>query len=174
MSIRKISFLFRRKLFDKIVNPLILLDQVNFSLVFEGIYHQRLTGLLPVIGYTLFFASLGDYIYIIFPTQFQDPAWELQTLGALVEQSWGFLIALALIFSRYFTDNQNNVREIELLALKFICWLIFIMAIIFILSTPLIAPDTHRLYKSINQQVNREDAVKLAQIAEVLTQIPSL
>jgi hypothetical protein len=99
--------------------------------------------------------------------QLQNPTWELQTLGALVEQSWGFLISLALIFSRYFLDNQNDVRQIELLALRLIRWLLFAMVLFFMLATPLIVVNTHRVYRSINQQVSRQDQIKLAQIVDI-------
>lgn len=171
MFIQEILFIIRQQVSRLIINPLDALNRIDLSIVFEGVYHQKLIGLLPVIGYALAFVSLGDYLYIIFPLQLQDPVWELQTIAALVEQSWGFLIALALIFSRYFTDNQDDVRAIELWLLKFIRWLVLAMAIIFILSTPLIVSDTSRLYRSINQQFSQEDRRKLDQIANVYTKV---
>jgi hypothetical protein len=169
MSFNEWLFFARRKFVKWLadLNPLNLFNRIDIDTVFEGMFHQRLTGLLPVIGYGLFLASLGDYAFILFPLQLQNPTWELQTFGALVEQSWGFLISLALIFSRYLTDNQNDIRQIELLALRLIRWILFLMALSFILATPLIVVDTHRVYRSINQQVSREDQVKLAQLVDI-------
>ncbi len=45
------------------------------------------------------------------------------------------------------------------------------MAIIFMLSTPLIVLDTHRVYKSINAQISQGDATKLAQLQEIESKI---
>jgi hypothetical protein len=126
---------------------------------------------MPIIGYVLLVASLGDFIYILFPLQLQNPNWELQTFAALVEQCWGFLIALALIFSRYLGSNYSDVREIELLALRVIRWIIITIAILLLLSTPLIIFDTFRLYRVTAHQISATDATKLNQIEQMRTQI---
>lgn len=130
-----------------------------------------ITGLLPIIGYAMAIASLADFIYLLFPLQLQNPAWELQTLGALVEQGWGFLVALALIFSRYFSDNHEEIRPIELGILKWIRWLVLGLAILFILSIPLIVLDTLRLYRAIPEQVTTADAAQLAQVQQIQAQL---
>jgi len=173
MSFNQFLFFIRQEFSNWLanLNPSNFLHSIDANFIFEGVYHQTITGLLPVIGYGLFFASLGDYLYLLFPLQLQNPAWELQTLGALVEQSWGFLVSLALIFSRYFLDNQNNVRYLELILLKLIRWLVLTMALFFILATPLILLDTHRLRQSIAVQISRADQVKLAQIADLNNKI---
>ncbi len=96
MSFKENLKRWRWEFFQRRSNFLAILEKINPSFIFEGIYHQQITGLLPVIGYALALASVGDYIYLIFPPQFKNPTWELQTLGALVdlgalvEQSWGF------------------------------------------------------------------------------------
>jgi hypothetical protein len=132
---------------------------------------STITGLLPVIGYAMAIASLADFIYLLFPLQLQNPTWELQTLGALVEQGWGFLVALALIFSRYLSDNHKEIRPIELVILKWIRWLVLGLAILFILSIPLIVLDTVRLHRAIPEQVATADAVQSAQLQQIGEQL---
>lgn len=132
---------------------------------------STITGLLPIIGYAMAIASLADFIYLLFPLQLQNPTWELQTLGALVEQGWGFLVALALIFSRYLSDNQKEIRPIELVISKWIRWLVLGLAILFILSIPLIVSDTLRLYRAIPEQVAAADAAQLVQLQQIGAQL---
>ena len=132
---------------------------------------RQVTGLLPIIGYTMFIASLGDFIYPLFPLRLQNPTWELQTLGSLLEQTWGFLVGLALIFSRYLIDNESDVRLIDILGLRFIRWIVLLIGIIFLLSTPLVVFNTLRLYPIINQQVQERDAATVAQVRQAETQL---
>lgn len=54
--------------------------------------------LLRFIGYGLLILTLFDVIYIIVPPLFMNPAWELQTLGTLVEHTPVPLIGIGLIF----------------------------------------------------------------------------
>ncbi|MEB3146520.1 MAG: HpsJ family protein [Cylindrospermopsis raciborskii 1523720] len=135
---------------------------------------RQVTGLLPVIGYTIFIASLGDFIYPLFPLRLQNPTWELQTLGTLLEQTWGFLVGLALIFSRYLIDNQSDVRRIDILGLRFIRWIVLLIGIIFLLSNPLVVFNTMRLYTTINQQVQQRDAATLDQVRQAENQLSQI
>ena len=132
---------------------------------------RAITGLLPIIGYLLLIVSLADFLHILFPLQLQNPDWELQTIGALVEQCWLFLIALALIFTRYFLDNQEPIREIDLIAIRWIRWIVLILAIFFLLSIPLVIVNTKRLSTFIQQQSDLAQSNQLAQIAQIETQL---
>ncbi|WP_017293925.1 hypothetical protein [Geminocystis herdmanii] len=58
---------------------------------------QQLTGLLPLIGYALVIATIGDFLYILYPPQLQNPSWELGAIGLLIENSWGLLIGFGFV-----------------------------------------------------------------------------
>lgn len=153
------------KFFRRLSFPFLHIDPSSI----EG--KQIITGLLPIIGYLLVIGSLADFIYVLFPLQLQNPDWELQTIGVLVEQCWVFLMALALIFSRYFLDNQEEIRGIDLIVLRSIRWVVLTLAILFLLSIPLVIVDTNRVSTFIQQQSNLAQSNQLDQITEVKTQL---
>ena len=125
---KRFLFFFWMDLSERIKNTISIFDNIKLRSL-NG--RQEITDLLPLVGYALMIASLGDFVYLLFPLKLRDPSWTLQTLSLLVEQCWGFLIALALIFSRYF-DSNSYIREIELLGLKFIRWLVLLLSLIHI------------------------------------------
>lgn len=168
MSVKRFLFSLRKGFSKRFRNPFRIFSLADLSAVAGK---SAVTGLLPIIGYAMTIASLADFIYLLFPLQLQNPTWELQTLGSLVEQGWGFLVALALIFSRYFLENQKEIRHIELGILKGIRWLVLGLAILFILSIPLLVSDTLRLYRTIPQQIATADAAQLVQIQQIEAQL---
>ncbi len=126
-----------------------------------------LTGLLPIIGYALVTMSFIDFIYTVVPLQLQNPEWELNTISALTEHSWVFLIGLGFIFARYFSDNQYDVRFLEIVYLRFIRWVILIMGIVFFIIIPLVFVDTQRIIKSVNDQITQQKNSGIEQITQI-------
>ncbi len=153
----------RFEISERIVNPLDY--YLKFSL--DDAYAQLLTSVLPVIGYGMALISLGDYLYIIYPLDLQNPAWELQTLNSLVRQSWTFLLSIGLIFSRYLTDNKNDASAFDLFLLRVIRWVVLTMAIMFFFTIPLIIVDTHRLVSYNTKQIDQKEQNQLKQIPAV-------
>lgn len=132
---------------------------------------QQLTGLLPLIGYALVIASIGDFLYILYPPQLQNPVWELTAIGSLIENSWALLIGFGFIFSRYFTGNAEYIWFLEIFILKTIRWVILIVAIGFIFLIPLIVLNTNRLMDSSKEQITQQLATQLNQIKNVDSQL---
>lgn len=131
---------------------------------------MNIIGLLPVIGYGIFFASLIDFFNLLFPLQLQNPAWELQTIRGLVDQSWGLLIGMGFICSRYFAESLQDVRLIEVWFLKFIRWFFLILAIVFLFLLPLVVLDSVRMTNMISQQATQQQQAKIGQIEQIQTQ----
>lgn len=142
-------------------------DKYNIQGVLDKPLSERLTGVLPILGYIMFLGGIVNYLHILYPLRLQNAVWELQTLGLLVENSWGFLISLGFILTRYFDDNQIGFRYVEFFLMKLIRWLIFFMAILFILSTPLIINNTNRLVGLTRDQIDREAQTKLTEITQL-------
>jgi hypothetical protein len=131
------------------------------------------TGLLPIIGYGIVLMSIIDFIYVIFPLRLQNPEWEINTITALTNHSWAFLMGLGFIFSRYFGENQYDIRFIEIVFLKIIRWVLLVMGIIFLLLIPLVMLDTQRILKSINDQITQQQNNGLEQINQVEKRLAS-
>ena len=54
--------------------------------------------LLRLVGYGLLAIALIEFINLIIPPRLMNPAWELQTIGAFVEQIPVLLLAMVLIY----------------------------------------------------------------------------
>ncbi|MFM7575196.1 MAG: HpsJ family protein [Snowella sp.] len=125
---------------------------------------------MPVIGYGIFFASLADFLHVLFPLQIFNAGWELQTIGSLIDQSWALLIGMGFICSRYFTENQQNTCLIEFLFLKFIRWFFLILAILYLFLAPLVVLNSFRMTTEIRQQVAQQQQAKITQIDQIQNQ----
>jgi hypothetical protein len=132
-----------------------------------------LTGLLPIIGYGIVIMSFVDFIYVVFPPQLQNPEWELNTISRLTEHCWVFLIGLGLIFTRYFSENQYDIRFLEIVFLRFIRWVILLMGIAFFALIPLVFLDTQRVLKSVNEQISQQKNGSIEQITQIEKRLAS-
>ena len=165
----------KRNFLQKLLSPLndisyFYLSTLNPERAFLDVRTHYITGILPIIGYGIFFASLVDCLHALFPLQLQNVPWELQTIGALVDQSWALLIGIGFICTRYFTENQKDTRLIEFLLLKFIRWFLFLMAILYLFLIPLVVLDSFRMNEIVGQQVAQEQNAKVSQINQVQDQ----
>ena len=104
---------------------------------------------IRLVGYGLFLMAVIDFINLIIPLQIMNPAWELQTSGALVERIPVTLLGIALI---YYGEGNNRV-PIEKITLKWLSWLCLILGIIFLLLIPLSISNSIRFYHSQNAKI---------------------
>jgi hypothetical protein len=132
-----------------------------------------LTGLLPIIGYGIVIMSFIDFIYIIFPLQLQNPEWEINTITALSNNCWVFMIGLGFIFIRYFDENQEDIHFPEIVFLRIMRWLLLMMAIAFLVVIPLVLFDTQRLLKLVNNEITQQQNGKIQQISQLETGLAS-
>ena len=122
------------------------------------------TMILRCLGYGLLVLALFDVVEMFVPPNFMNPAWEFQTIGALVERVPVPLIGLAFVFY----GEMNFRKRWEFPVLKVLSWLALVMGVIYILSIPLGVINAARLQRQsstqINilskQQINRAEQVK--------------
>jgi hypothetical protein len=141
-------------------------SKINVQLTFSSGKERNLLSILPVFGYVIVILSLRDFAYTLFPLQLQNPEWELKTISTLTEQVWPFLIGLGFVFTRYFYENQEDVRSLEIFFLQFIRWLLLIIGIISFLVIPLVFLDTNRLLTFFNAQINQQKDNALGEIIQ--------
>lgn len=113
------------------------------------VVEQRSHLLMPVLGYGLLLFALFDYIHIVIPSRFTDPAWELQTIGALVEHVAVPLLGLLFVFYR----NQGYILKWERHLLGVLSWICLLVGLLYLLMLPLGIADSWRLYYANKTQV---------------------
>ncbi len=131
--------------------------------------HLFSLAVIRLVGYGLFLMAVIDFIMLIIPPQLMNPAWELQTTGALVERIPITLLGMALIY--YGERNERTPREQFIL--KWLSWLSLILAIFFFLSIPLNISNTVKIYHSYNARVHLQTSQKIDSIDKFRQQIKS-
>ncbi|MBD1937458.1 HpsJ family protein [Microcoleus sp. FACHB-68] len=119
------------------------------------------------VGYGLLLLALFNTIEIFIPPSFMNPGWELQTIGALVEQVPIPLMALVLIF---FGESYDRTR-LEKPLLKLLSWLCLLLALLFLLLIPLALVNTWRVNDQFNQRINAQSQQQLSQMEQVEAQL---
>jgi hypothetical protein len=130
---------------------------------------ESTTKILRSLGYGLLLLALFDWVEIFVPPNFMNPAWEFQTIGALVERVPVMLIGLAMIFYGEIQDRSRWQFPI----LKLLSWLTLLCALLFLLMIPLAIGNTVRLNKQSVEQINTastQQITKAKQIEEQLNQ----
>lgn len=168
-GMRKLSFHFR-KLLVPMQRLLYEFARVNPKETLGNFPSTQITGILPVLGYGLLLVSFGDFINTIFPLQQGNPIWELEVIDSIANQTWAFLIGIGFISTRYFKENQVDIRFFELFLLRAIRWLLFTMGIIYLLLMPLVWIDSNRVSTIFSQQIVEQQETKNAQIAQLEVQ----
>lgn len=101
------------------------------------------------IGYGLLIFAVIDSLQVLIPPNFTNPAWELNTIGALVERVAVPLLGLGLIFFGEFYDRTMP----EKLSLKALSWLSLVLTIVFVLLIPMGVLGTIQINSQASQQV---------------------
>jgi hypothetical protein len=130
-----------------------------------GFTEEASLGVLRVIGYGLFTLAVFDWIDIFAAPNFMNPAWEFQTIGALVERIPVTFIGLGLIFY----GEMRSRTKWEYPILKLLSWSTLLLAVIFFLMVPLGIADTVRLNKQATTQITATSTQQITQ-AEKLEQ----
>lgn len=133
----------------------------------EAANENRSVYRLRWIGYGLLIFSLFDTVAVLFPPGFTNPAWEFQTLGALVERVVVPILGMGLVFFGEFYDRLG----FEKIPLKLLSWLCLVLAILFVLLMPLGVLSTLRLDNQNNQQVGRQVEQQLGQLKQLEGQL---
>ncbi len=122
---------------------------------------------LRLVGYGLLLFALADTLLVLYPPQFTDTAWELQTMGAIVERLPVPLLGLVMVF--FGEDYERN--RLEDIFLKIVSWFSLLLAIAFLLLVPLGINNTLRLNAENNQNIQAQAQQRQAELEAVETQV---
>ena len=118
---------------------------------------------MRLLGYGLLIFALLDYIYIVIPPRFTNPAWELQTIGAFTEHAAIPMLGLMLVFYRY----QGYISKLEKHLLGLLSWVSLLLGLLYLLMVPLGIIDTGRIYHSNNSQIDAQLSQQRQQVEQI-------
>jgi hypothetical protein len=108
------------------------------------------SGILRLVGYGLLLMALVDLIFLLIPFQLMNPAWEFETMGAIVERIPVTLLGITLVYY----GERDDRAPIERFVLRWLSRLSLIFAILLILMIPLSIVDSFRIYYQHNAGLN--------------------
>lgn len=133
----------------------------------ESAEQNRSVYRLRWVGYGLLIFALIDSIQLFIPPGFTDPAWELQTIGQMVERVVVPLLGFALVFFGEFYERLGFEKWI----LRFLSWICLLLAIVFLLMVPLGVLDTLRINTQSDQAVASQVDQRLKQLDQLEKQL---
>jgi hypothetical protein len=122
---------------------------------------------IRIVGYGLLVLALFDTIQLFIAPNLMNPAWELQTMGGLIERVPVPLLGLALVF---FGEDYNRTR-LEDILLKVLSWLTLLLAVVSLLIIPLGINNTFRINTSTAEQINLQAQQELSQLQQIEEQV---
>ena len=122
---------------------------------------KRSSKIINLVGYVILILVLLDYIFLLASSQIFDSAWAYNTAGSLVENVWGVMLALVLVFHR---RDQEIIKPKESFFLKIISWLTLAMGIAYFMIIPVIIGGNFRLNRNNQAQITRQIDVQKNQV----------
>lgn len=119
------------------------------------------------IGYCLLVLALFDLVHIFIPLQLTNAAWEVQTIGRLVERVPIALLGLVFVFY----GEEKFRSKWEQILLKFLTWISLLAGVLFLSLIPLLVVDNARLNNQINYQINTQVNQQVSQIEQLEQQL---
>jgi hypothetical protein len=113
-------------------------------------------------GYGLLVLTTLDLGAILLPPRLMDPAWEFQTMGAVIERVPVPLLALVLIF---FGENYAR-NKIERNVLKVLSWATLAFGIFLLLLMPLGIVNTIRINNTNTEQLTAQFTQQTQQLVQ--------
>ncbi|AFZ48877.1 HpsJ-like protein, cyanoexosortase A-associated [Dactylococcopsis salina] len=119
--------------------------------------------ILRYIGYGLLVFSAIDIATILYPPQFTNPSWELQTIGGIVERVPVPLIGFGFVFLG--EPSQWKIPERVLLNLT--SFLSLVVAALFLFLVPLGIVNTIRINNENTETITTQSEQQIEQIEQL-------
>ena len=124
-----------------------------------------------LLGYVILVMMAIDYAALLFPPQFFNPNWELNTIGRIIESIYVTLLGFMLVFLR---PEKQSIKRSELRILSLFSWLALLLGIICCLFAPLLISNSLRINSNNQTNLNLQLTNQRQQIEQVELQIDSL
>ena len=138
------------------------------SIIVDEFVEQKSYAFVALVGYVILGLIFFDYLHLLFPPQFFNPNWEIQTIGKIIETIWILLLGFMLVF---FRTQQRKIKKSELKILSVLSWLTLAIAICCFLSAPLLMSNALRIDQNNKTQINAQLTNQSSQIEQLFTKI---
>lgn len=129
---------------------------------------------LSLVGGILLISSLIEYLFLIFPLQFQDQNWQITITNSLVDRGIVPLMSICLLLIAWWI-NDNNINE---KAGKIIRLPVFIIAsilgLIFLLLVPLHLTNINSVSSDLMAQITQKVQQQQTQIQGFVAQLDAI
>ena len=124
-----------------------------------------------LLGYVILVFMAIDYAALLFPPQFFNPNWELNTIGRIIESIYITLLGFMLVF---FRPEKQSIKRSELRILFGLSWLAFLFGIICFLFAPLLISNSLRINSNNITKINLQLTNQRQQVEQVKLQLDKL
>lgn len=128
--------------------------------------NTKISSTIPIlryIGYGLLVLSFIDVITILYPPQFTNSSWELQTIGGIVERVPVPLIGFGFVF----LGEPSQWKIPERVLLKIISFLSLVVAALFLFLVPLGIVNTIRINNENTETITTQSEQQIEQIEQL-------
>ena len=126
---------------------------------------------IHLFGYVILIFMVIDYAALLFPPQFFNPNWELNTIGRIIESVYVTLLGFMLVF---FRPEKQSIKRSELRILSLFSWLALFLGIICFLFAPLLISNSLRINSSNQTKINLQLTNQRQQVEQVKLQVNNL
>ena len=124
-----------------------------------------------LLGYVILVFMAIDYASLLFPPQFFNPNWELNTIGRIIESIFVTLLGFMLVFLR---PEKQSIKRSELRILSLLSWLAFLLGIVCFLFAPLLISNSLRINSTNQTNISVQLTNQRQQVEQIELQLDNL
>ncbi|BAQ66710.1 HpsJ family protein [Geminocystis sp. NIES-3709] len=129
---------------------------------------------LTLVGGILLISSLIDYLFLLFPLQFQDQNWQITITNSLVDRGIVPLMAISLLLIAWWiNDNNSNQKTGQIIRLP-VFIIASILGLIFLLLVPLHLSNINSVSSDLMAQITEKVGQQQAQIQGFVAQLDAI
>ena len=128
------------------------------------------SGILRLVGYGLLLMAFVDFVFLLIPFKLMNPAWEFQTMGAIVERIPVTLLGMVLVYY----GERDDRAPVERIVLRWLSRLSLVVAVLLLLSIPLSITNSFRIYYQHKAGMNAQVVSKVDVLQNFKEQLESV
>ncbi|MGI0479422.1 HpsJ family protein [Geminocystis sp. CENA526] len=129
---------------------------------------------LSLVGGILLISSLIDYLFLVFPLQFQEQGWQINITNSLVDRGIVPLVGISLLLIGWWIyDNNINGKSLQIIRLP-VFIISSILGLIFLLLVPLHLGNMNSVSGELMAQINQKVSQQQAQIQGFVAQLDAI
>lgn len=129
---------------------------------------------LSLVGGILLISSLIEYLFLVFPLEFQDQNWQISVTNGLVDRGIVPLMSISLLLIAWWiNDNNSNEKAGKIIRLP-VFIITSILGLIFLLLVPLHLTNINTVSSELMAQINQKVQQQQTQIQGFVAQLDAI